>query len=106
MFIELVDFYYNQKTNMVEVDFRVTEDSDDVIRQQEFDVDVILEYGYQVINLDDLSDSYSSYDDLEDYIFESEESDLEPSIDEYELKSFLIEYYSNNSDKLPDTEIF
>jgi hypothetical protein len=106
MFIELVDFYYNQKTNMVEVDFRVTEDSDDVIRQQEFDVDVILEYGYQVINLDDLSDSYSSYDDLEDYIFESEESDLEPSIDEYELKSFLIEYYSNNSDKLPDTEVF
>lgn len=106
MFIELVDFYYNQKTNMVEVDFRVTEDSDDVIRQQEFDVDVILEYGYQVINLDDLSDSYSSYDDLEDYIFESEESDLEPSIDEYELKSFLTEYYSNNSDKLPDTEIF
>ena len=106
MFIELVDFYYNQKTNMVEVDFRVTEDSDDVIRQQEFDVDVILEYGYQVINLDDLSDSYSSYDDLEDYIFESEDSDLEPSIDEYELKSFLIEYYSNNSDKLPDTEVF
>ena len=106
MFIELVDFYYNQKTNMVEVDFRVTEDSEDVIRQQEFDVDVILEYGYQVINLDDLSDSYSSYDDLEDYIFESEESDLEPSIDEYELKSFLIEYYSNNSDKLPDTEVF
>jgi hypothetical protein len=106
MFIELVDFYYNQKTNMVEVDFRVTEDSDDVIRQQEFDVDVILEYGYQVINLDDLSDSYSSYDDLEDYIFESEESDLEPSVDEYELKSFLIEYYSNNSDKLPDTEVF
>ena len=106
MFIELVDFYYNQKTNMVDVDFRVTEDSDDVIRQQEFDVDVILEYGYQVINLDDLSDSYSSYDDLEDYIFESEESDLEPSIDEYELKSFLIEYYSNNSDKLPDTEVF
>ena len=106
MFIELVDFYYNQKTNMVEVDFRVKEDSDDVIRQQEFYVDVILEYGYQVINLDDLSDSYSSYDDLEDYIFESEESDLEPSIDEYELKSFLIEYYSNNSDKLPDTEVF
>jgi hypothetical protein len=106
MFIELVDFYYNQKTNMVEVDFRVEKDSDDVIRQEEFDVDVILEYGYQVINLDDLSDSYSSYDDLEDYIFESEESDLEPSIDEYELKSFLIEYYSNNSDKLPDTEIF
>lgn len=106
MFIELVDFYYNQKTNMVEVDFRVAEDSDDVIRQEEFDVDVILEYGYQVINLDDLSDSYSSYDDLEDYIFESEESDLEPSVDEYELKSFLIEYYSNNSDKLPDTEVF
>jgi hypothetical protein len=106
MSIELVDFYYNQKTNMVEVDFRVAEDSDDVIRQEEFDVDVILEYGYQVINLDDLSDSYSSYDDLEDYIFESEESDLEPSIDEYELKSFLIEYYSNNSDKLPDTEVF
>jgi hypothetical protein len=106
MSIELVDFYYNQKTNMVEVDFRVDEDSDDVIRQEEFDVDVILEYGYQVINLDELSDSYSSYDDLEDYIFESEESDLEPSIDEYELKSFLIEYYSNNSDKLPDTEVF
>ena len=106
MSIELVDFYYNQKTNMVEVDFRVAEDSDDVIRQEEFDVDVILEYGYQVINLDELSDSYSSYDDLEDYIFESEESDLEPSIDEYELKSFLIEYYSNNSDKLPDTEVF
>jgi hypothetical protein len=106
MSIELVDFYYNQKTNMVEVDFRVAEDSDDVIRQEEFDVDVILEYGYQVINLDELSDSYSSYDDLEDYIFESEETDLEPSIDEYELKSFLIEYYSNNSDKLPDTEVF
>lgn len=106
MFIELVDFYYNQKTNMVEVDFRIQEDSEDVIRHEEFDVDVILESGYQVIDFDELNDSYSSYDDLEDFIFDREESSIEPNIDEYELKNFLVEYYSGNTDRLPDVEIF
>jgi len=106
MFIELVDFYYNQKTNMVEVDFRIENDSEEVIRHEEFDADVILESGYQVIDFDELNDSYSSYDDLEDYIFEKDESPIEPNIDEYELKNFLIEYYSGNSDRLPESEIF
>ena len=106
MLVELVDFYYNQKTNMVEVDFRIQEDSEDVIRHEEFDADVILESGYQVIDFDELNDSYSSYDDLEDYIFEKEELPIEPNIDEYELKNFLVEYYTNNSDRMPDAGIF
>jgi len=106
MNLELVDFYYNQKTNMIEVDFRINEDSEDVIRHEEFDVDVILETGFQVVDFDETSDSFSSYDDLEDYIFEKEEQVIEPKIDEYELKNFLVEYYSNNLGKLPDSEIF
>lgn len=106
MDLELVDFYYNQKTNMIEVDFRINDDSEDVIRHEEFDVDVILESGFQIVDFDDLSDSYSSYDDLEDFIFEKEEPLIEPTLDEYELKSFLTEYYSNNSDRLPKSEIF
>ena len=106
MNLDLVDFYYNQKTNMIEVDFRINEDSEDLIRHEEFDVDVILESGFQIVDFDDLSDSYSSYDDLEDFIFEKEDSSIEPTLDEYELKNFLIEYYSNNLDRLPDAEVF
>lgn len=106
MNLEIVDFYYNQKTNMIEVDFRINEDSEDVIRHEEFDVDVILETGFQVVDFDEMDSSFSSYDDLEDYIFESEEQAIEPNIDEFELKNFLIEYYSNNSGKLPDADIF
>jgi len=106
MNLELVDFYYNQKTNMIEVDFRINSDSEDVIRHEEFDVDVILESGFQVVDFDEMNDSFSSYDDLEDYIFENEEQVIEPNIDEFELKNFLVEYYTNNLDKLPDSEIF
>ena len=106
MDLELVDFYYNQKTNMIEVDFRINEDSEDVIRHEEFDVDVILETGFQVVDFDEMDSSFSSYDDLEDYIFENEEHVIEPNIDEFELKNFLVEYYTNNSGKLPDSEIF
>jgi hypothetical protein len=65
MDLELVDFYYNQKTNMIEVDFRINEDSEDVIRHEEFDVDVILETGFQVVDFDEMDSSFSSYDDLE-----------------------------------------
>ena len=44
MTIEIVDYYFNQKTNIVSVSFRIDSDSDEYIRQDEFNVDEILDY--------------------------------------------------------------
>lgn len=106
MTIEIVDYYFNQKTNIVSVSFRIDSDSDEYIRQDEFNVDEILDYGFQVVNQDTISDDFQLFDDIEDFVFESEDISFEPEIDGMELKLFLIEYYTLNPSKTPKTEIF
>jgi hypothetical protein len=93
---ELIFFYLHETTNTVEVQFRLSIDSDEEMRTDIIDINEALNFGYDLI--------------LEDYDMNEDEDDefywLEtPSLDEDVLFSFLNEYYVINPDRLPKPEL-
>lgn len=95
---EVLSYYIDQETNILEVSFRLFEDSEDVIRTDNIDFDLTKEYGYKVTieNFDFLdSDNY-----LSENIINNNETDYN------ELLNFLTEYYTINEGALPETQLF
>ena len=98
---EIVSYFLNAESNILEVSFRTIDDEDDVLRTDNIDYSVTEEYGFVLE-----SDSFGFYDnefDEEDDLFE-EESKIE--LDEDELISFLNEYYEINPKSLPKAELY
>lgn len=92
---EIVAYFVNEDTNILEVSFRTIDDGDDILRTDNLDYDLVEEYGYLLEN--DSFDFFGvdTYDD--DELTENNSIEL----DEYELMSFLNEYYTVNPTKLP-----
>jgi hypothetical protein len=97
---EIVTYYVNKDTNILEVTFRTIDDSDDEVRNDNLDYDLIEEYGYQ---LETESFDFFGADDQEEDDFNFDE---EVELDETDLISFLNEYYTVNSSKLPKAETY
>lgn len=94
---EIVTYYLNSETNILEVSFRTIEDSDEEVRNDNIMFDIVEEYGYDL-----QSESFDFFsDDDEDEI---DETIIE--IDQQELISFLNEYYMVNPHILPLPEIY
>lgn len=98
---ELISFYVDETSNILEVTFRTIDDSEDEIRQDtielenldEFDIDFLFEKVRINEDFDDEFD-YGMYDDLDNGI----------GFDE--VISFLNEYYLVYPDRLPKPELF
>lgn len=95
---ELIFFYLHENTDLIEVQFRFTIDSDDEIRTDFINLSESDDFGYNLI--------------YEDYNLDNEEDDEDdmywlesPSIDEDKLLLFLNEYYIINPDKMPKPEL-
>ena len=84
---EIVSYFLNAESNILEVSFRTIEDSEDVLRMDNIDYSISEEYGY-VLEFED----FGFYDDE----FEDEEV----------LMSFLNEYYEVNPKSLPKPEYY
>jgi hypothetical protein len=97
---EIVTYYVNKDTNILEVTFRTINDSDDEVRNDNLDYDLIEEYGYQLET--ESFDFFGAYDQEDDDFNFHEEVEL----DETDLISFLNEYYTVNSSKLPKAETY
>lgn len=97
---EIVSYFLNNETNILEVSFRTTEDSDDLVRTDNIDFSIVEEYGFDLIteDFDFFGDEYEDEfeDDVEDNV----------QLDEEELMIFLNEYYIINTEKLPPAEIY
>ena len=95
---EIVDYYIYEDTKRLEVSFRLTYDSDDVVRNDIVNLDEAEEFGYELI-----SDTLSFFDLTE----EDHEDDFEDfqTVDEDLLLNFLNEYYVVYPDKLPKSEL-
>lgn len=96
---ELIFYYLHENTKTIEVNFRLTTDSEDVFRSDIVDLTEAETFGYNIISntldiLDEFSDEDYEDDDWNDF----------DSIDEEVLISFLNEYYVVNPDKLPKSE--
>jgi hypothetical protein len=95
---EIVSYYFNNETNLVDVSFRTIEDDEDVVRIDTIDYSVVENYGFDLI-----TDSFNFFDDdLEDELFEEVKIELDEDI----LTSFLNEYYIVNPLSIPDPEFY
>lgn len=98
---EIVSYFLNTNSNILEVSFRTIDDEDDVLRTDNIDYSVTEEYGF-VLESDTFGFYDSEFDEEED-LFE-EDSKIE--LDEDELISFLNEYYEINPKSLPKPELY
>jgi hypothetical protein len=98
---EIVSYFLNADSNILEVSFRTIDDEDDVLRTDNIDYSVTEEYGF-VLESDTFGFYDSEFDEEED-LFE-EDSKIE--LDEDELISFLNEYYEINPKSLPKPELY
>jgi hypothetical protein len=94
---EVVFYYLHEDTNILEIQFRLTVDSEEEIRIDHIDLMEADDFGYNLV--------------LENFDFddEDEENDFfwgeSASIDEDNLIEFLNEYYIVKPDKLPKPEL-
>ena len=99
---ELVSYYINETSHMLEVTFRTLTDNDDEIRTDQIVLEEIDTFGYNIsnnINEDFYTDDDEEFEDMFDD-FEEEE------LDEDEIVSFLNEYYLIYPKKLPEAQLF
>jgi hypothetical protein len=98
---ELIFYYLHENTKTLEVNFRLTIDSEEEFRSDIIDLTESESFGYNIIsdNLDILNEFID--EDYEDN-YEFADFDL---VDEESLISFLNEYYIVNPNKLPKSEI-
>ena len=95
---EIVSYYFNNETNLVDVSFRTIEDDEDVVRIDTIDYSVIESYGFDLI-----AESFDFFDDdIEDDLFEETIIELDEDI----LITFLNEYYIVNPSSIPNPEFY
>ena len=100
---ELVSFYINEVSETLDVSFRMTGDSDDEIREDQINLTEVDVFGYNFRkknNLGLFDDEDDEFEDFEDFELDEEFED------DYEIMSFLNEYYLIYPDKLPDVSLF
>jgi hypothetical protein len=90
---DLISFFVDKEANILDVTFRLIDDTDEVIRQDQIDFDLTEEYGYQLLP----EQLYVPNDDSE---IDSDEFE-EEEVDKTELINFLTEYYTINLNQLP-----
>jgi hypothetical protein len=91
---EIVDYFVNTETNILEVNFRTIDDSEDEVRIDNIDYSIVSEYGYDLE-----TESFDFFNDEdEDDSYEDEEK-IELDVDD--LISFLNEYYTLNESSIP-----
>jgi hypothetical protein len=95
---EIVSYFLNPTSNILEVTFRTIDDEDDSIRTDNIDYSIVEEYGFSVETEYDITEEMDE-DELweKNYIVE---------LDEEELTSFLNEYYEVNPTSLPKSELY
>ena len=96
---EIVSYFLNTSSNILEVSFRTIEDEEDVLRTDNINYSIVSEYGFE---LETESFNFFNEEFEDDLIIEEEKIEL----DEDELISFLNEYYTVNQDSIPKSEFY
>lgn len=96
---EIISYFLNTNSNILEVSFRTIEDEDDVLRTDNIDYSLVEDYGFDLV-----TESFDFFD--EDFEDEDVVDENKIELDEDELITFLNEYYTVNSDSLPEAELY
>lgn len=95
---EVVSYYLNSDSNILEVSFRTIDDAEDVLRSDNIDYTIIADYGFQLE-----TESFDFFDEE----FEDDEVVQESiELDVDELITFLNEYYTINSHMIPAPDFY
>jgi hypothetical protein len=96
---EIISYFLNPDTNVLDVSFRTIEDSEEVLRTDNIDYTYVEDYGFDLV-----SESFDFFDEEfeDDELYEEEKIEL----DEEELIIFLNEYYTINPDAVPKSEFY
>lgn len=95
---EIISYFLNVESNILEVSFRTIEDNDEVLRADNIDFSVTEDYGFKLI-----TENFDFFDDD----FEDDEVFVEKvELDEEELIIFLNEYYTVNPQSLPNADFY
>lgn len=95
---EIVSYFMNSDSNIMEVSFRTIEDNEEVIRVDQIDYSIVEEYGFDLV-----TESFDFFDEDEDNTFIDEDK---VELDEDELITFLNEYYTIHPESLPSAEFY
>lgn len=95
---EIVSYFFNSETNIVDVVFRTIEDSDEEVRTDNIDYTVIEDYGFDLVT--------ESFDFFDEEYEEDKGEEEKIELDEEELIVFLNEYYTINPHSIPKSEIY
>lgn len=97
---EIISYFLNNDTNILEVSFRSLSDPDDVVRLDDIDFSLTEEYGFDLV-----TEGFNFFDDeYEEDLEDDDEQEIE--LDEDELISFLNEYYTIHPEYIPKPQIF
>jgi hypothetical protein len=96
---EIVSYFLNSDSNILDVSFRTIEDDEEVMRTDSIDYSIVEDYGFDLV-----TESFDFFD--EDF----EDDEILPmdkvELDEDELIVFLNEYYTINPESLPKSEFY
>lgn len=98
---EIISYYLNSETNIIEVSFRTIDDEEDVLRNDTINYDVVEEYGFDLV-----TESFDFFEDDEEDFMGEFYDDEKIELDEDELLVFLNEYYTINPQELPKSEFY
>lgn len=96
---EIVSYFLNSDSNILDVSFRTIEDDEEVMRTDSIDYSIVEDYGFDLV-----TESFDFFDD------DFEDDEILPmdkvELDEDELVIFLNEYYTINPESLPKSEFY
>ncbi len=96
---EIVSYFLNSDSNILDVSFRTIEDDEEVMRTDSIDYSIVDDYGFDLV-----TESFDFFDD------DFEDDEILPidkvELDEDELIVFLNEYYTINPEALPKSEFY
>jgi hypothetical protein len=96
---EIVSYFLNSDSNILDVSFRTIEDDEEVMRTDSIDYSIVEDYGFDLV-----TESFDFFDD------DFEDDEVLPmdkvELDEDELITFLNEYYTINPEALPKSEFY
>jgi hypothetical protein len=96
--VEIISHYIDKSQNLINVEFRLLEDDDDIIREDFVEYSYFEEFGF------DNSKDFEIFDEILDEEDEWGSDDYEYIENEDSLITFLNEYYVVYPEKLPKPE--
>ena len=96
---EILSYFLNSDSNILEVSFRTIEDEDDVLRNDNINYSIVSEYGFELE-----TETFDFFGEEFDEDLGDDNEKIE--LDEDELISFLNEYYTINEDSIPKSELY